>query len=294
MALSNQTVGFVGCGNMGGAVLKGVLDSAFTNNNAEKPPPISNFIATTRSEASAEKLRASIPAEHQSRVKVVHGQSVEVMRDADVVILGFKPFMAQDILSGPGVRGALAGKLVISMLGGQPPENLADIIRSGTPGDVAEPFLVKAIPNMGAPFRQSMTMIETPNESLPALMLEIVEWIFNQVGKIWYLPRELTDVGSMLTGASLAAMTIPIEGLLDGAVAEGIKRPEAMQMILQGLKGLTAALESGIHPAVLRESISSPRGCTIQGLLTLERAGTRSDFADALINGTRHFQQPKK
>lgn len=279
---------------MGGAVLKGVLDAAFTNNSAGNSPPISEFIATTRSEASADKLKASIPAGHQSRVKVVHGQNVQVMREADVVILGFKPFMAQDILSGPDIRSALAGKLVITMLGGQTPDNLADIIRTGTPGDFAEPFLVKAIPNMGAPFRQSMTMIETPNESLPAPMLELVEWIFNQVGKIWYLPRELTDVGSMLTGASLAAMTVPIEGLLDGAVVEGIKRPDAMQMILQGLKGLTAALESGIHPAVLRESISSPRGCTIQGLLTLERAGTRSDFADALINGTRHLKEPKK
>ena len=101
-------------------------------------------------------------------------------------------------------------------------------------------------------------------------------------------------LGSVLGGAALAIMTVPIEGILDGCVAEGLRRPEAMELVLQGIKGLSAALESGIHPAVLRESISSPRGCTIQSLLSLERAGSRADYADAIIQGTQHLKTMNK
>ena len=115
--------------------------------------------------------------------------------------------------------------------------------------------------------------------------------MFKQVGEIKYLQQDLMDLGSVLVGAALAGLTVPIEGLLDGCVAEGMKRPDAMEMLLKGVRGLSAALEAGIHPAELRESISSPRGCTIQALLELERAGSRAHYADAIIKGTQHLKK---
>lgn len=280
---------------MGGAILHGVLDAAFSSNSTQSRP-VSNFVACTKSAASAERLKASFPANQESYVRVTSSQDVPVhiMQEADVVVLGFKPFMAEDVLSAKGVREALAGKLVISLLAGQTPQNLARIVREGGTGEVAEPVIMKVIPNMGAQFRQSMTIIETPEQEVPPSMTEIVEWMFNRVGAIKYLPQNLMDLGSVLVGAALAAMTVPIEGILDGCVAEGLRRPDAMEMVLHGLRGLSAALESGIHPAVLRESISSPRGCTIQALLTLEKEGSRSDYAEAIINGTQHLKKANK
>jgi pyrroline-5-carboxylate reductase len=62
-------------------------------------------------------------------------------------------------------------------------------------------------------------------------------------------------------------------------------------MTAQCLLGLAKMLKDGHHPAVLRESISSPRGCTIQGLLAVERAGVRSAFADSIIAGTGHLKR---
>lgn len=88
-----------------------------------------------------------------------------------------------------------------------------------------------------------------------------------------------------------------VEGALDGCVAEGLRRPDAMEMLVHVIRGLSAALEAGIHPAVLRESISLPRGCTIQALLTLEKAGSsgsKSDFAGAIINGTQRLKKADK
>ncbi|KAJ6119356.1 hypothetical protein N7523_003636 [Penicillium sp. IBT 18751x] len=289
------TVAFIGCGNMGGAILHGILSAAFSSESS-KSHPVSRFVACTKSAASAERLASSLSPGQESFVHVTSSQDVpiQIMADADIIVLGFKPFMADDVLGTKGVRQALAGKLVISLLAGQTRQNLARIIREGNDGEVAEPVIIKVIPNMGAQFRQSMTIIETPEREVPAHMTEVVEWMFKQVGTIKYLPQNQMDLGSVLVGAALAAMTVPIEGILDGCVAEGLKRPDAMEMVLQGLKGLSAALESGIHPAVLRESISSPRGCTIQALLTLEKAGSRSDYAEAIINGTQHLKKADK
>jgi pyrroline-5-carboxylate reductase len=294
---------------MGGAILHGVLDAAFSDNasDSKQTLPVSKFIACTKTAASADRLRASIPAEQEPHVQVISSQAVpvEVMKSADIVVLGFKPFMAEDVLSTKGVEEALAGKLVISLLAGQTPQNLARIIRegskdlngvnlSGATHSTTDPIIVKAIPNMGAQFRQSVTIIETPERPIPEHMTEVVEWMFKQVGEIKYLPQTQMDLGSVLVGAALAAMTVPIEGILDGCVAEGLKRSDAMEMMLGGLRGLSAALESGIHPAILRESISSPRGCTIQALLTLEKAGSRADYAEAIINGTQHLKKADK
>ncbi|KAJ6005399.1 hypothetical protein N7451_003343 [Penicillium sp. IBT 35674x] len=289
---AEKTVAFIGCGNMGGAILNGVLDAAFKSPDPEQQSrPISKFIACTKSAGSAERIQAALPEEFTSYVKVVSSKVVESMQEGDVVVLGFKPFMADDVLSMKGVKEALAGKLVISLLAGQTPQNLVQIIEKSDARSFAPPVVVQVIPNMGAEFRQSMTIIRTPETPLSAEMKDIVEWIFNQVGWIKYLPESQMDVGSVLVGAALATLTVPIEGILDGCVAEGIKRPDAMEMVLRGIRGLSAALEAGIHPAVLRESISSPRGCTIQALLALERAGSRADYADAIIKGTQHLKK---
>lgn len=278
---------------MGGAVLNGILAAAFSS--PAEPRPISRFIACTKSASSAARIKANIAAQHQDIIKVVSGQNVPTMREADIVILGCKPFMADEVLREEGVREALAGKLVISMLAGQSCNDLTWMIQEGPlgseKGSVADPKVMKVIPNMGAQFGESMTIIETPAAGIERELVQTAEWIFNQVGKVKYLAPEQTGLATVLVGATLATLTLPIEGLLDGCVAEGFKRADAMEMVLQGIRGLSAVLESGSHPAAVRESISSPRGCTIQTLLSLEKAGTRSDFAEALIKGNKHLKE---
>ena len=284
---------------MGSAILHGILDSITSNAHlirSESKPPITRFIACTKTAESAERLKATFPVEQRSLVEVTSSQEVpvEIMKRADVIVLGFKSFMAEDVLGSAGVRDALAGKLVISLLAGQTPHDLIWMVRGGSSGSFADPVVVQVNPNMGARFRESMTMIGIPQEPIPAQMKEVVDWVFNQVGAIKYLPPSQMNLGSVVGGAALAIMTVPIEGILDGCVAEGLRRPEAMELVLQGIRGLSAALESGIHPAVLRESISSPRGCTIQSLLSLERAGSRANYADAIIQGTQHLKTMNK
>ena len=285
---------------MGSAILHGILDSITSDAHSVRSEfikhPIPRFIACTKTAESAERLKATFPVEQKSLVEVTSSQEVpvEIMKRATVIILGFKPFMAEDVLGSAGVRDALAGKLVISLLAGQAPHDLIRMVRKGSTGSFVDPVVIQVNPNMGARFRESMTMIGIPEEPIPEQMREVVDWVFSQVGAIKYLPLNQMCLGSVVGGAALAIMTVPIEGILDGCVAEGLRRPEAMELVLQGIRGLSAALESGIHPAVLRESISSPRGCTIQSLLSLERAGSRADYADAIIQGTQHLKTMNK
>ncbi|KAJ5920325.1 hypothetical protein N7516_011183 [Penicillium verrucosum] len=288
---SGQTLGFIGCGNMGGAVLNGLLNSAFSTPSTETTSkPITRFIACTKTAASATRLQTKIAPEHEQLIKFVSNQTVQTMQESDIIILGCKPFMAEAVLTEPGVRKALSNKLVISMLAGPTCSSLTRLINPD-PSSADQPHVMKAIPNMGAQFGQSMTIIETPAPAIPESMVAVTEWIFKHVGAVKYLGSEQIGLATVLVGATMATLTLPIEGLLDGCVAEGFKRADAMELVLQGIKGLSAVLESGQHPAVVRESISSPRGCTIQTLLSLEKAGTRSDFAEAIVRGNTHLKE---
>lgn len=284
---------------MGGAVLDGLLDSIFPDEVLDTPgsspkPRISKFIAYTQSARSAQRLQEKYSSRHVSRVRVLHSRIVDAIREADVVVLGFKPYMARDVLGVPEVQEALKGKLVISMLAGLSSSEVHRLCVSTADEpetSAGGPIVTKAVPNIAARCHQSMTILELPESGpIPQWEAELTEWIFSQVGSVKWLAEGLVNAGSMLMTACLAALSIPLEGLLDGSVAEGLRRSDAMEIAIQGVQGLGGMLALGMHPAVVRESISSPRGCTIQSLLTVEKAATRAVFAQALIDGTRHLQ----
>ncbi|KAJ4269871.1 hypothetical protein NW762_001540 [Fusarium torreyae] len=203
--------------------------------------------------------------------------------------------MAAKVLEDPDIREALRGKFVISMLAGIDVATLRELIVGSAEDDNGlTTYVAKAIPNIAARYRQSITVLEESTPALPEEKRELLQWIFDQVGKTKFLPTNLINLGTVLNTAFLSTLSIPLEGLLDGSVAEGLKRKDAFEMAAQGVRGFAAMLENGLHPAVMREDISSPRGCTIQTLLTVEKAATRATFAQALINGINHLEKPTK
>lgn len=287
---------------MGSAILGGILDATRSDTTTTTTTPrISSFITSTKSAASAERLRKQF-AQDESRVRFLHSQNLQAMQEADIVILACKPYMAADVLGAEGVMEALSGKFVISILAGKTVKDIEECIfpldtiqqQQSSIQNQQKPHIVRAMPNVAASLRESMTIIETPSSSVPAHLSEALEWIFAQIGKVKFLTADLFEVGTMLVGSSMAVMTVPLDGFLDGCVTEGLRRADALEMAAQVLLGMAKLLKEGAHPAVLRESISSPRGCTIQGLVTVEKAGTRGAFAQAAIDGTRHLQGGKR
>ncbi|KAE8377067.1 pyrroline-5-carboxylate reductase dimerization-domain-containing protein [Aspergillus bertholletiae] len=281
------TLAFIGCGNMGSAILGGLLDATRSEPKAAK---VNRFLVSTKSVASATKLREEYRAD-VSRVIVAHGANVHVMQEADIVMLACKPFLAQAILSEPGVAEALAGKFVISVMAGKSPAEIMGFIYgdSSLPPVESRPVIVTAMPNVAARLRQSITIVEE-NPALSADRAEILKWIFEQIGTVKFVAPDLVNAGSMVSGAAMALMTVAVDGIMDGAVMEGFRRPEAMEVSAQVLEGLAGLLREGVHPAVLRESISSPKGCTIQGLYVLEKNGVRGAYAEALVRGIKHLR----
>ncbi|KAL2799176.1 hypothetical protein BJX66DRAFT_276633 [Aspergillus keveii] len=287
---SDLTLAIIGCGNMGSSILSGILDATSTTNN--KRSPFTRTVACTKSQASADKL-ASRYARHSSQIQLdfVAGDNVTAAAQADVVILGCKPYLVDAVLAEKGLCEALAGKLVVSIIAGKTIDVLVEGIAKNQSGSTTEftTMVARAIPNVAASVRESMTIIELPDAASQS-QVKIVEWMFSQIGMVKVIGGELFDCGSMLM-ASLATVSVAVDGILDGCVAEGMRRADASEMTAQCLLGLAKMLKDGHHPAVLRESISSPRGCTIQGLLAVERAGVRSAFADSIIAGTGHLKR---
>lgn len=267
---------------MGSAILTGVLKSS----TEESEGPITKFIATVHSETSAGKLKAKY-TEHEKRLTVLHGDNLSAFQDADVILLACKPYMAKDVLSAEGVGQALQNKLVISVLAGATDEKLLSYI-----GPNSGCSIMRVMPNMAAQIGESMTVISISQSAEPkALDKAITEWIFKKVGGIQYVADDVFHAGSVIAGATGAFFTIAFDGILDGAVAEGLKRAEARTILAQSLLGMAKLVQSGEHPAVLREMVSSPRGTTIQGLLRLEKEGARSAYSDATIDSINRGKQ---
>lgn len=284
----------ISTGTMGSAILSGVLGSCARSEAAGETPKIAHFLATVQSEASAEKLRTRFSS-YGSHLEVVAGDNVKAMHRADVILLACKPYLAEKVLTEKGVAHALDGKLIVSVLVGSPVQKLKSFIlyqHDEFPTDGHQDvqkynslYIKRAMLNLAAEHGESMTVIEsTP---MPKHYEDISQWIFSQVGKTAPVAPDLYDVGGVLAGASSAFLSVAFDGILDGAVKEGMKRADAKKILTQSLFSLATLLQEGEHPAVLREKYSSPKGTTIEGLQSLEEDRVRYAFSKCIIASSK-------
>jgi pyrroline-5-carboxylate reductase len=146
------------------------------------------------------------------------------------------------------------------------------------------PQIVRAMPNMAAKIREAMTLYTTNKDLLLSKEnLEFTSWVFNQVGQSQLVDESTFDISAVLVGCSGSLLLLAVDGLLDAAVAEGVKRSEATDMVMQSALGMMKLVPAGDHPSVLREKIASPGGCSIRALLELEKLGVRSAFTSAIM-----------
>ena len=286
---------------------------------ADNPPssiPINSLTLTVRSRKSMARVKSTF-----SQLSSLSGVSIQyaydnvpAARDADVVVLACKPYQIQALLGAMGMRDALEAKLVISLVAGVSEEGImAALGWDKSEGDNdGKSQVIRVCPNVGAMVGESMTVIAEPLSSSDSTIrreryMPWVEHLFSLVGRTMILPTVQFNVAVVLVGAAIALTTVAVDGLLDGSVAEGIPRAQALEMVGQCLLGTgrmlgagrkTASQEdgsseetvTGLHPAVLREKVSSPRGCTIQALLEVERRGVRSAMADGVVKGVHHLK----
>lgn len=284
-------------GTLGSAILSGILDSIHprtssvdgTSTPASDIPQghaptrtPSAFIACVTRPASVERLKADLK-QHLHRIDILQDNNLKGVQHAAAVLLACKPYMARVILTAPGIREALAGKLLISILAGVPVVQIEETLygAASTDRSVSEDRcrIVRVMPNTASLNRESMTVIATSTPPLPPSQASLVTWMFTRIGRVVHLPPSAMDASTALCGSGPAFCALMLEAMADGAVAMGIPRAEAQEMAAQTMRGCAGMVLKGQHPAIVREQVSTPGGCTIGGLLVLEEGALRGTIA---------------
>lgn len=288
--------------------LDDIQSSSSSQSTEDLPPRLpSCFNACVRRPESAQRIKTTLSA-YKTPITTYENDNLSAVKAADVVILGCKPYMISGILQAPGIKDALKGKLLLSILAGVPEEQLEDVLYPDqTHAQILESggcTVVRAMPNTASAVRESMTVIATREPPLPPQTRSLVTWIFSRIGKVCEIPSANMDACTALCGSGPAFMALVCEAMADGAVAMGVPRKEAQMMAAQVMKGTAGLVLAGEHPAVLKDKVSTPGGCTIGGLLVLEEGAVRGTVSRAVreatvvasqlgqgvkgVNGTRH------
>jgi pyrroline-5-carboxylate reductase len=263
MSLKGKRVGFVGGGNMGEALIRGLL-------GANLVPPELMAATDVRTERTAQLTRQFGITAHDNNPRLV--------READVVILAVKPQVMASVLAeiAPVVT---ARHLLISIAAGV----ATATIRAGLGKDAR---IVRVMPNTPALVLQGAAAIAGGAGAAPE-DLAVAEEIFGAVGRVVVLDEGAMDAVTGLSGSGPAYVAIVIESLADGGVRMGLDRATAMTLATQTVLGAAQLLlETGMHPGVLKDMVSSPGGTTIAGITALEEGGVRATFIRAVERAT--------
>lgn len=251
-------IGFIGMGNMGYSMLKGVLnylnpqDIIFTCLSSEKKEKISNETGVRYAESNA-----------------------ECANSAKYIILAVKPQVYNTVLK--NIQNVITEESVIISLA---PGITIAAIKEELGADIK---VVRAMPNTPALVGEGMTGICYENGELDFAEKEFVEQFFNSFGKVVTVPEKLMSGVVCASGSSPAYVYMFIEALADSVVKYGIPRQEAYKLVAQTVLGSAKmVLETGEHPGKLKDNVCSPAGTTIQGVAALEEFG----FRNAIIKAT--------
>jgi len=263
MSVKGKKVGFLGAGNMGEALIRGLLKAGLV--------PADQVFAT---DVRLDRL------EQIGKLYGIHTLSDNplLVKRVDVVILAVKPQIIHQVLKevAPAVT---SGQLFISMAAGVPTAAL----RADLPKGVR---LIRVMPNTPALVLEGVTAVARA-DGLKKGDLETAEEIFGAVGKVVVLEEELLDAVTGLSGSGPAYVALMIEALADGGVRVGLDRITAMTLAAQTVLGSAKLLiETGAHPGQLKDMVTSPGGTAIAGITALEEGGVRRTFISAVERAT--------
>lgn len=151
--------------------------------------------------------------------------------------------------------------------------------------------IVRAMPNTPAQVGAGVTAIAT-NDLVDRQQLEVIKKIFESVGKVVEVAESSLNAVTGLSGSGPAYVALMVEAMADGGVAAGLPRAIAMQLAIQTVFGTAQLLsETGLHPAQLKDQVTSPAGTTIAAIAHLEKAGLRSAMIEAVLAATRRAEE---
>ena len=258
-----MTYGFIGCGNMGGAIAR-ALRKKTSNILISDPSPVA---AETAAELGCENV-----------------SNETLVKNCDCIFLAVKPQMMEKVLL--PLQKLLAEKkpLLISIAAGLSISKIESFVGTKLP-------VIRIMPN--TPVMVGKGMIQYCFNEL--VTEQDVQGFLDDMcyaGRLDQLPEGLIDAASALSGCGPAFMYMFIEALADGAVACGLPRSKAQEYAAATMAGAAQmVIESGKHPGELKDAVCSPGGSTIVGVQTLEQHGLRAAAIDCVINAYNKSKQ---
>jgi len=269
--LKNKTITVVGAGHMAGAMIGGMVRS--------KLLPPKNIIAARRSHEALAELQKKWGVR-------ISTDNKKAAAEADIIILAVKPQMAKKVLE------ELAGtvrkdQLVISVMAGITTAAIAKGLGVDCP-------IVRAMPNTPCLVDAGATALCAGAHATEKDLAK-AEAVFGAVGLVVTLPESALDAVTGLSGSGPVYIYMAIEAMIDGGVKMGIPRAIAAKLAAQTVYGSAKlVLETGKHPAVLKDEVTTPGGTAINAIHVLESKGLRSVLIDAVVAATNRSAELSK
>lgn len=258
----------LGAGKMGDTLLAALLERGVVARG--------EVVATAR---QAERL-GRFAERHQVATSADNRAAVA---GADVVLLAVKPQTVPEVLAeiGPGLDRR---QLVVSIAAGVTTTAVEARIAAGVP-------VVRAMPNTPSRVGRGMTAVCAGSSATPAHLATAVR-IFAAVGRCLVLDERHFDAVTGLSASGPAFLYVVIEALAEGGVKAGLPRDVATVLAAQTCLGAGhMVLETGHHPALLKDEVTTPAGCTVDGILQLEEGGLRVTLIKAVVEAARRAGQ---
>ena len=245
-------VGFIGCGNMASAIIGGLKAHAGID--------ASEIIAADASEAAREKAKETLSI-------CTTASNTEVSTQADVLFLSVKPQYYETVIA--EIQPTLpAGQIIVTIA---PGKTLAWLVK-----------IVRTMPNTPALVGEGITGV-CKNNLVTEDEFAYVLKLLSSFGLAEAIPESLMDAVVSVSGSSPAYVFLFIEAMADAAVADGMPRAQAYKFAAQAVLGSAKmVLETGKHPAELKDMVCSPAGTTIEAVRVLEEKGFRGAVMDAM------------
>jgi pyrroline-5-carboxylate reductase len=264
----NKRIAVLGAGKLGEALISGMLDAGIASKK--------QFIATAAHQERLEILKKKLGIETTL-------SNSEAVQKAHLVLLCVKPQTVEDVLR--QVSDDLTpNHLVISVAASVTMKFMESILKASVP-------LIRTMPNTPCFIKKGMTAIAPGKHATPE-HVALAQKIFDGIGRTLILDEKHMDAVTGLSASGPAFVYIIIESFVEAGVKVGLPREAATQLAAQMVLGASSmVLETGEHPAKLKDIVTTPAGCTIDGILELEDGGLRVTLIKAVVRATHRAKE---
>ncbi len=265
--LEGKKIAVLGVGKIGEAIIRALIDRG-----GVRGPDMTGTAARDESVARIERLGIKAAA-----------TNTDAARGADIILIAVKPTVVPQVCA--DIAPVIAkGALVVSIAASVTTKTLESALGAGVP-------VVRVMPNTPCLLGEGMSVLARGSVAKDE-HLRLARALFDAVGRTAVLDEKLMDGVTGLSGSGPAYVYVVIESLAEAGVKVGIPRDVSTLLAAQTVLGAARmVLELGEHPALLKDAVTTPAGCTVDGLLELEEGGLRVTLIKAVMRATERARE---